>query len=409
MSSTDPRGYRRANTGAPVNAGRASLARSVAAVAQSRIRELADIAMSMDGVLRLYFGESNLPTPQYIKDAAIRALEQGYTYYTANAGLPSLRRAIADKYREIHSVALDPAREIVVTASGVQALNVAIRCVLDPGDEAIVLTPAWPNGGAIVRLCSATPVEIPHPLSGARYEIDFGAVVDAISDRTRLIVYTSPSNPLGWVARPRDQQMLLDICRSRGLWLLADEVYERLYYEGAVAPSLLRLCDRHDAVIVVHSFSKSYCMTGWRLGWLVARADLALKATQLNEFIVSHAPSMAQKAAETALGEGEPELRRMVDRLRENRDFVRAALIDIPGVAVPQAEGAFYLFPRIEGVDDSFALCRQLLIEEKVGIAPGVAFGTGGEGSVRICYAADRSVLEPAVERIGAFLRRLDR
>lgn len=380
------------------------IATSLLSVKQSRIRELADIAMSMDGVLRLYFGESNQPTPQYIKEAAVRALNEGYTFYTENAGLPSLRRAIAAKYRDLHNVDLDW-KNIVITASGVQALSVSIRCVLDPGDEAIVLTPAWPNGGANVGMCSAHAIEIPQVLRNDRYEIDFEAVESAISSRTRLIIYTSPSNPLGWVAKESDQDRLLNICRDRGLWLLADEVYERLYYGGPVAPSILRKCTSADAVIVVQSFSKSYCMTGWRLGWLVSRADLAQKATQLNEFIVSHAPSIAQKAGETALREGEPEIHIMVERLRENRDFVRDALQQMPGVTAPQAQGAFYLFPRIEGMRDSFGFCRRLLLEKKVGIAPGVAFGDGGEGSVRICYAADKSVLEPAMERLQSFLR----
>ncbi len=388
-----------------MKANEAVLASSIVAVAQSRIRELADIAMSMDGVLRLYFGESNIPTPQYIKAAAIRALEEGYTFYTANAGLPSLRQAIADKYQEIHGVRIDPTSRVVVTASGVQALNVAIRCVLDPGDKAIVLTPAWPNGGANVAMCSARAAHVPHLLRGDRYEIDFRAIEDSIDERTRLLLYTSPSNPLGWVATESDQERLLDICRRNGIWLLADEVYERLYYDGPVAPTILRKAGENDPVIVVHSFSKSYCMTGWRLGWLISRPDLAEKATQLNEFIVSHAPSMAQKAAETALREGEEELAAMVLRLRGNRDFVRAALCRMPGVTVPLARGAFYLFPRIEGMHDSFEFCRRLLIEQKVGLAPGVAFGAGGEGSVRICYAADRSVLDPALERIDAFVR----
>jgi aspartate/methionine/tyrosine aminotransferase len=382
------------------------LAESLHAVSRSRIRELADIAMAMPGVLRLYFGESNVPTPDYIKEAAIRALCEGYTYYTENAGLPGLRRAIAEKYLEIHGVTIDPTREIVVTASGVQALNVTIRCVLDPGDEAVVLTPAWPNGGANVAMCSALPVSVAHVLSGEHYEIDFDALERAITERTRLLIYTSPSNPLGWVAREEDQERLLEICRAHRMWLLADEVYERLFYCGPVAPSILRKCDRNDAVIVVHSFSKSYCMTGWRLGWLVARADLARKATELNEFIVSHAPSMAQRAAETALRDGEPELRAMVERLRDNRDFVRSALQRMPGLSVPQADGAFYLFPKVALAQDSFEFCRQLLLEEKVGIAPGVAFGAGGEGSVRICYAADRSVLEPALARMNAFVCR---
>jgi hypothetical protein len=383
----------------------AGLAQSIVAVPRSRIRELADIAMSMDGVLRLYFGESNQPTPRFIKNAAVRALEEGYTFYTENAGLPGLRRAIADKYREIHNVNLDATKQIVVTASGVQALNLAIRCVLDPGDEAIVLTPAWPNGGASVGMCSARAVEIPHPLCGDRYGIDLDLVESAITKKTRLLIYTSPSNPLGWVAAEDEQERLLELCRRRGLWLLADEVYERLYYRGAAAPSILRKCIPDDAVIVVHSFSKSYCMTGWRLGWLVSRADLAQKAAQLNEFIVSHAPSMAQRAGEAALRDGEEEIRSMVERLKENRDFLRAALRQMTGVTVPQADGAFYLFPKIEGVNDSFEFCRRLLIEKKVGIAPGVAFGAGGEGSVRLCFAADRSVLEPAAARLSSFLK----
>jgi aspartate/methionine/tyrosine aminotransferase len=364
--------------------------------------------MSMDGVLRLYFGESNLPTPEYIKQAAIQALADGYTFYTQNAGLPSLRRAIAREYRKWHGVELDPESEIVITASGVQALNVSLRAMVDPGDEALVLTPAWPNGSSIIAMANAVVKQIPHPLSGDRYRIDFDALEAATGPRTRLLLYTSPSNPLGWVATEEEQQRLLDFCRARGLWLVADEVYDRLYYAGArlgePVPSILCKATRDDAVAVVHSFSKSYCMTGWRVGWLIARRDLGHKATQLNEFIISHASSFAQKAAEAALECGEQELVHMLSRLKENRDFCVGALSEMPGVTVPEPDGAFYLFPRIEGLTDSFAFCKRLLIETKVGLAPGVAFGDGGEGSVRICYAADRSILEPAMERLGRFL-----
>ena len=386
-----------------------SVANSVAAVPHSRIRELAEIAMSMDGVLRLYFGESNLPTPDYIKQAAVRAMNEGYTFYTENAGLPSLRRALADYYRRMQAVELDPAREIVVTASGVQALNLGIRCALDPGDEAIALTPAWPNGSANAMLCNAVTHEIPHPLCGERYRIDFDALERTVNARTRLLIYTSPSNPLGWVATEQEQQGLLDFARRHGLWLLADEVYDRLYYGGArlgePVPSILRKATRDDAVMVVHSFSKSYCMTGWRLGYLIARRDLAAKATQINEFVVSAAPSFTQKAGEAALTDGEPELLRMLERLKESRDLCLGALRGIAGVTVPKPDGAFYLFPRIEGLGDSFAFCRRLLEETRVGLAPGVAFGAGGEGSVRICYAAERSIVEPAMERLTKFLR----
>ncbi|MGA2740159.1 MAG: pyridoxal phosphate-dependent aminotransferase [Bryobacteraceae bacterium] len=386
------------------------VASSVEHVPHSRIRELAEIAMSMQGVLRLYFGESNLPTPEFIKRAAIDALADGYTFYTENAGLPSLRRAIARHYGELHQVDLDPGTEIVVTASGVQALHVGIRAVLDPGDEALVLTPAWPNGSSNVAMANAVVREIPQPLCGERYGIDFDALQAAITPRTRLLLYTSPSNPLGWVATDEEQQRLLDFSRRHGLWLMADEVYDRLYYAGpslgAPAPSILRKATRDDAVMVVQSFSKTYCMTGWRVGWLVARRDLAHKATQLNEFIVSHAPSFAQKAAETALAHGEAELAGMLERLKQNRDLCLNALAAMPGVTVPKPDGAFYLFPRIEGLTDSFGFCRKLLEECKVGLAPGVAFGAGGEGAVRICYAASREILEPAMERLAGFLCR---
>lgn len=381
-----------------------SLASSLYRVTPSRIRELADVAFSMDGVFRLHFGESNMPTPQYLKEAAYQAMNEGYTFYTENAGLPSLREALADKYNELHQVDLNPSNEIVVTASGVQALNVSIRCVIDPGDEAIVLTPNWPNASAIVSLFGGHPREIPLAWNGARFEIDFDALETALTPNTKLLVYASPSNPLGWVANTTVQQALLDFCRSNKLWLLADEVYERIYYSGPVAPSILRLCNRDDAVIVVQSFSKSYCMTGWRLGWLVARQDLAKKATQLNEFIVSHAPSMVQRTGEVALKQGDPEVGSMVDSLQKRVRFCFEALQSTKSVMVAEPEGAFYLFPRIDGVTDSYSFALTLLKETKVSVAPGVAFGNGGEGSVRICCAADSSVLKPAMERFCHFL-----
>ncbi len=366
--------------------------------------------MGMDGVLKLYFGESNLPTPEFIKRAAVQAMQDGFTYYTENAGYASTRRAVARHYRALHGVELDPEREIVITASGVQALNVSIRCVLDPGDEAILLTPAWPNASAIVAMCNAVPVQIPHRLAGGRYEIDFDALEAAVTPRTRLLVYTSPSNPLGWVATERDQDRLLELSRRRGLWLLADEVYERIYYAGPSlgqpAPTILRKAARSDAVIVAQSFSKSYCMTGWRLGWLVGPAELAARAAQLNEFIVSHAPSFTQKAGEAALTGGEEGIRQMLERLKDNRDFCVEALNRMHGVTVPRPDGAFYLFPRIEGCADSFELCRQILMEQKVGLAPGVAFGAGGEGSIRICYASEKQILAEAMERLAAFFSR---
>ncbi|SRR5579883_2249997 len=393
----------------------ATLASSALAVPQSRIREIADLAMSMDGVLKLYFGESNVPTPDYIKRAAQKAMSDGFTFYTSNAGLPSLRQTLARYYADLHGVTLDPSSEICITASGVQALNVGIRAMLDPGDEGIVLTPNWPNGTAIIKMSNATPREIPYVFSSGAYAINFDALEQAVTPRTRLLLYTSPSNPLGWVATEKEQEQLLQFSRRHNLWLMADEVYERLYYPAlnapaakgvpaGSAPSILKKCTREDAVVVVQSFSKSYCMTGWRLGWMVGRKDLISRAAQLNEYIISCASGFAQRAAETSLLWGENVLREMVCRLRENRDYCLSVLRKINGVTIPNPEGAFYLFAKIDGVTDSFEFCKQLLLETKVGLAPGVAFGEGGEGNVRICYASEKTILEEAMSRIKLFL-----
>ncbi|MCB0061082.1 MAG: pyridoxal phosphate-dependent aminotransferase [Caldilineaceae bacterium] len=382
----------------------ASVASSLHQIQPSRIRELANIAFAMEGVYALHFGESNMPTPAYIKDAAVKAIHDDWTFYSENAGLPLLRQAVAQKYADLHHVSLDPAREIVITASGTQALNLSIRCTLNPGDEALILAPNWPNGTEIVRLYGATPKEIPFVLQNERFVIDFAALEAAVTPRTKLLLYTSPSNPLGWVATVEEQQRLLDFARRHNLWLLADEVYERIYYQGEVAPSILRLCTRDDAVIAVQSFSKSYCMTGWRLGWFVARADLIAKAGPLNEFIVSHATTFIQRAGIAALAHGEDEISARAELFHERMRFCYDALAATNGVTIPKPEGAFYLFPRVQGVTDSFDFCYRLLLDTHVSVAPGVAFGAGGEGALRICTASDLTILEPAMDRLCRFI-----
>ena len=287
-----------------------AVARSVQDVPHSRIRELAEIAMSMDGVLAPLLRRIQ---PAHARTTSSRrrhgAMEEGYTFYTENAGLPSLRRR--------HRRELPPAARRGTGPGPRDRGHGLRRAGAEHGHplrarsrrRGLVLTPAWPNGSSSVMMANATVRQIPHPLCGGRYRVDFDALEAAVTPRTRLLLYTSPSNPLGWVATEEEQRGLLDFARRHDLWLLADEVYDRLYYAGArlgdPVPSILRIATRDDAVMVVHSFSKSYCMTGWRVGWLVARRDLAAKATQLNEFIISHAPSFAQKAGETALAEGE--------------------------------------------------------------------------------------------------------
>ena len=327
--------------------------------------------------------------------------------------MPTLRAAIVAQIARLHAIEIDPS-EIQITSGGVQALNLAIKCVIDAGDEALVLSPNWPNGSAMVGMFGGRALEVPMAREGNRFTPDLAAMEAAVTARTRLLLYASPSNPLGWTATVAEQQMLLEFARRYGLWLLADEVYERISYgdrggdeagqAGGLAPSILQRCTREDAVIVVNSFSKTYRMTGWRLGWMVGRADFIHRAAQLNEFIVSHAPPMIQRGGEAAIAQGEDDIAAMVEELQERRDFCAGLLRATPGVDLPEPEGAFYLFPHLEGVDDSFQFALDLLGKTHVAVAPGNAFGNGGEGSIRICYAPGMDVLEPAMERICAFI-----
>jgi len=395
-----------------------SFAPSAERVPVSRIRALADVAFGMEDVLPLQFGESTLPTPPYVIDAVNRAAKEGWTYYSPNQGLPSLRVAIANLIARLHDVEIDPT-EIQINSGGVQALNLAIKCVIDPGDEAIVLSPNWPNGSAMIEMFGARAAEVPMARVGQRFTPDVEAMERALSPRTRLLLYASPSNPLGWTATVAEQRMLLDFARQHGLWLLTDEVYERIYYggqgtakseggrpvTGQLAPSILKLCAREDAVIVVNSFSKTYCMTGWRLGWMVSRPDFVQKAAQLNEFIVSHAPTMIQRGGEAAIAHGEDDIAAMVEEFQERRDFCAGMLREVPGVNLPEPEGAFYLFPQLDGIKNSYQFSLDLLQERHVAVAPGSAFGNGGEGSIRICYAPGMDVLRPAMERICEFIQ----
>ena len=217
-------------------------------------------------------------------------------------------------------------------------------------------------------------------------------------------MYASPSNPLGWVARAAEQDSLLEFCRRHGLWLLADEVYERIYFDGPVAPSILRRCTRDDAVIVVQSFSKSYCMTGWRLGWLTARADLVGQAAQLNEFIVSHAPSMVQRAGETALRRGEGFVQAMREQVARRVGACHRRLQSVRGCPWRRRKARSTSSRASRESPTRWPSPSRCCEERRVAVAPGSAFGRGGEGAVRICCAADESILEPAMERLALFI-----
>ena len=371
-----------------------------ASVAPSQIRAIAALAEEQPGTLRLFYGEDSLPTPDFIKEAGCRAINAGQTFYTPNAGTMPLRQAIAAQTLKLHGVAIDPTREVVVTASGMVALALTCQATVGPGDSAVVLTPLWPNVAAAVRVAGAHAIEVPLTLADQGFELDLDRIEAAIQPNTRLLALASPGNPTAWTASATDWINLVDLCRRHDLWLAADGVYERLVYDGStVAPSPLAVPGARERTIVVQSFSKAYRMTGWRVGYALAPPGLARALTNLQEFVVSNAPSIGQEAARVALLDGEPFINASQERYTRHRRIALERLRTIPGVIVPEPTGAFYVFPKLDGLTDSFDFCRHLVQNHRVGLAPGAAFGAGGEGHIRLCFAVEEPILRDALDR----------
>jgi aspartate/methionine/tyrosine aminotransferase len=372
-----------------------------ASVQASRIREIALLADRYPGTLRLFYGEDTRPTPEPIVEAGRKALAERFTYYAPNAGYPELRRAIADRYSRLSHVDLDPSDRIVVTASGSVALLLTVQSTLDPGDEAIVISPLWPNVREMVKVRGATPVEVPLERGqDGQFRLDFPKLEAAITPKTKLIALASPNNPTGWTATEEDWRALDTLCRERNLWLLADTVYDRLIYDGSSsAPCPLAAIADHSRLWVAQSFSKTYRMTGWRAGWLVTPPGLWATAAKLQEFVVSHAAGFTQKAAHYALELGESLIVEMIADYESNRNLAIERLSRLPGISLAIPAGAFYVFPHCDGLSDTFAFCERLVRYYGLGVAPGDAFGPGGEGHLRICFAVDQSTLAEALDR----------
>ena len=366
----------------------------------SRIRAIADLAEKHPGTLRLFYGEDTLPTPDFLKRAGQAAIERNQTYYTPNAGYPALREAIADQVRSLHGVELDPTRDVTVTASGMVAMVLAFQATLGPGDSAVVVTPLWPNIAAGIRVVVAKAIEVPLAFSEAGFSLDLDRIEAAIEPKTKMIALASPGNPTGWTATSEDWRRLLALCEKHDLWLLADGVYERLVSVGKVAPSPLSEPGGRERAIIAQSFSKAYRMTGWRVGYAIAPEAISAVMPGLQEFIISHASGIAQEAARVATLEGEGFVAETQARYAKHRDIAVKRLRTMQGIVVPEPTGAFYVFPKFRGLTDSFALCERLVRDFHVGFAPGSAFGHGGEGHIRICFAVDEATLVEALDRL---------
>ena len=416
----------------------------VESLEESRIREVANAGMGLPDVLKFWFGESDEVTPAFIREAAVAALQAGETFYSHNLGLPELRHAIAGYTHTLHpQQGTDQWFDrIAVTSGGVNGLMLASQTLVDAGDEVVVVTPAWPNLVAQPRILGAQVRTVPlqvltdGPRAGA-WALDLDALLAAVTPATKLLIVNAPNNPTGWTLSRDEQTAILAHCRRTGTWILADEVYERLYFAGDTvndpalgrpkpdqpprgaatrasggargptmsAPSFLDVAAPDDRLIVAHSFSKSFLMTGWRLGWLVLPAALTHAVGKLIEFNTSCAPVFVQRAAMVALLHGDEVTPRLVQHLRTCRDTLVPQLQAVPGVTLAEPQGGMYAFFQLAGHDDCLLTAKRLVREAGLGLAPGSAFGPEATGWLRWCFASrDPQRLVQGVERLRRWL-----
>ncbi|HEU4459690.1 MAG TPA: pyridoxal phosphate-dependent aminotransferase [Methylibium sp.] len=368
----------------------------------SKIREVANAGLGRDDVLAFWFGEGDEATPAPITEAAIESLRRGETFYSHNLGLPALREALADYTSALHGPI--GAERIAVTSAGVNGLMVAMQALAGAGDEVVVVVPVWPNLTAQPAILGAEVTRLAlRPKQGA-WSLDLDELFAAVTPRSKVLLINAPNNPTGWTLSRTEQQAILDHCRRTGTWIVADDVYERVWFgDGDCAPSFLDIAAPDDRLIVANSFSKNFLMTGWRLGWLVLPAALTEAVGKLVEFNTSCAPVFVQQAGLAALrGAGET-VPRVRSHLRHCRDTLVGALRGLDGVELAVPSGGMYAFLRLEGEGDSLACAKRLVTGSGLGLAPGVAFGPESEGWLRWCFASrDPGRLLQGVQRLRA-------
>jgi aspartate/methionine/tyrosine aminotransferase len=371
----------------------------------SKIRELVNAGFGRKDILPFWVGEPDEPTPEFIRRAGIASIEAGEVFYSHNLGLYSLRKALAQYVTRLHRPTAP--EEIAVTSAGVNALMVVSQLLLDPGDRVVEVVPLWPNVQEIPKILGARVTTVALEFAPQGWRLDLGRLIEALEPGTKALVLNSPNNPTGWTVSREEQRAILEHCRRHGIWIVADDAYERLYYEGSgVAPSFLDLADAGERVVSANTFSKSWLMTGWRLGWAVVPASLEADLGKLIEYNTSCAPVFVQRAGLAAVTQGEPVIAHTLARFRAARDFLVGELKKIPGVEVALPSGTMYAFLRIRGVADSLAFCKRLVAEHGLGLAPGSAFGPHGEGYVRWCFASSLERLADGIARLRRALVR---
>jgi aspartate/methionine/tyrosine aminotransferase len=371
---------------------------------ESGIVEVMNYGRIKPGLIPLWAGEGDLPTPDFIAEAATKALQAGETFYTWQRGLPELRKALGAYHAKLYGRHSDPDR-FFVTGSGMQALQIAVRLVGGAGDEVLIPTPAWPNFAAAFGITGAQPVSVPMTMTQDGWQLDLARLSAAVSPATRAIVINSPANPTGWTATREELAAILALARQHGLWIIADEIYGRFVFnQPAPAPSFRDVMDATDRVLFVQTFSKNWAMTGWRIGWLEAPAQLGPVIENLIQYSTSGVAAFMQRAAIAALEHGEAFVTQQVIRAKAGRDIVEAALGATGRVRFAPTPGAFYLFFTVEGENDSRKLAMRLVDEAGVGLAPGTAFGLGAEACLRLCFARSAADLTEASARLAHVL-----
>ena len=392
----------------------AALAREGArTLRQSKIREVANAGMGREGVLPFWFGEPDEVTPQFIRDAAIASLNAGETFYTQSFGIPALRSALSDYTARLHGVCAPD--NIVVTNSGISALMMCFQTLISPGDRVVVVTPVWPNLVEGPRIMSAVVETVALDFDAKRgFTLDLQKLLSALTPATRLVVLNSPNNPTGWTLTRAEQQVILDHCRKLGIWILADDAYERIVFDGGlqsaaglVAPSFLDIAARDERVVSTNTFSKAWLMTGWRLGWITGPTTLLKDLGKIIEYNTSCAQMFVQRAGVAAVTQGESTTQRFVARLKTARDFLHRELAQIDGIEAVAPPGALYAFFRVRGMRDGLAFCKRMIDTTGLGLAPGAAFGPEGEGFVRWCFASSEERLADGVQRLRDGLARV--
>ncbi|WP_316859022.1 pyridoxal phosphate-dependent aminotransferase [uncultured Cohaesibacter sp.] len=374
---------------------------------ESGIMGIKDYAAGKEGVIPLWVGEGALSTPQFICEAANKALLEGETFYTHQRGMPQLREAIAAYHERLYGRPFSSDR-FFVTGSGMHAIQIAVRLCVGFDDEVVLPTPAWPNLAAAVTVAGAKPVEVPQHFTPEGWKLDLDELFAACTDRTRALFINSPANPTGWVAELDELQAILDFARKRGLWIIADEIYTRFYYgEGRkTAPSFYEIANDEDRIFFVNSMSKNWAMTGWRVGWIAAPARLGQKIENLIQYSTSGVAPFMQRAAATALNDGELFIAEQIERARVGRDKLLRAFAGNNAVKYAPPMGSFYFFFGIEGEQDAARTAQRLVDEANVGLAPGFAFGQSGSAFMRLCFATNPDKLDDAISRLTTWLSR---